>query len=49
MDYRKWFVDNMHEVVLMLNKAGYDPHTLVEEANRDNISVWEYIYWLYNI
>lgn len=49
MDYRKWFVDNAHEVVLMLHKAGYTPHTLVEEANKDGVDVWEYIYLLYNI
>lgn len=49
MNYKQWYNSNTHDIVVFLHENGYTPHKLIEEATIDNISVWEYIYILYNI
>ena len=49
MDYKEWYSSNVHDIIVFLNDNGYTPSKVVEEASKDGISVWEYIYLLYNI
>lgn len=49
MNYRQYYEENKPEILRILYDLDYSPHSLVSEASKENMSVYEYIYILCNI
>lgn len=48
MNYHHWYEENKSSILPILIELGYTPHSLVEDANKDNMDVFEFVYILLN-
>lgn len=46
--FREWYEENKSSILPVLYELGYTPHSLVEDAIKDNMDVFEYVYILLN-
>lgn len=46
--YKEYYESNKSEIIKQLHEVGYTPRTLAEEANKENLSIYEYIYLILN-
>jgi len=49
MDYKKYYEENKSSLIKTLHDVGYTPHQLAEEAYKEGVSIYEYVYLLNNL
>lgn len=44
--YKEYYEENKSSIIKQLHEIGYTPRSLAEEARKENMSIYEYIYLL---